>query len=161
MASTPKVLTGALAIIKYRGRAIGHMRGITINENITRSNVYQLGSILPLETPATQWSGTITCDFYEINWKRSGIPQATVRDVQNNTEYENNIVLDYDGIQIDVYKKEQDVINPETRKVTPKETPYAVIRRAFLTTESTNTNEGAVAGRNQSFNYLDPVIQPN
>ena len=161
MSTSQKAMHGAVAIIKYRGTAIGYMKGITINENITRSNVYQLGSILPLESPATQWAGTITCDFYEINWKRSGIPQSIIRDVQSNTEFENNLVLDYDGIQIDVYKREQDVINPETKKVTAKETPYAVVRRAFITADNTNTNEGAVSGRNQSFNYLDPVIQPN
>jgi hypothetical protein len=155
------VLTGAVAIIKYRGKGVGHMRGITINENFQRQPVRELGSVIPLEVPMTAWDGTISCDFFEIDFKRSGIPQAVIRDVQNNTEFENNLVLDADGVQIDVYKREQDVIDPETKRITPKTTPYAVIRRAFITADNTNTNEGAVSGRNQSFMYIDPVIQPN
>lgn len=157
----PKVMTGALAVIKYRGTAIGYMRGITINENVNRSPVTQLGSILPVEVPATGWSGTISCDFFELNFKRGGIPQAIIRDVQTNTEFENNIVLDYEGIQIDVYKREADAIDPETKKISAKLTPYATVRRAFITTDNTNTNEGSVSGRNQSFMYIDPVIIPN
>lgn len=154
-------MTGALAIIKYRGKAVGYMRGITANESFTRSSVYQLGSILPLESALTQWSGTLTCDFYEIDFKRSGVPQAVIRDVQSNTEFENNAVLDSEGLQIDVYKREQDAIDPTTKKITAKESPYFSIRRAFLTSDNTNTNEGAISGRNQSFNFLDPILFPN
>jgi hypothetical protein len=156
-----KVLHGAVAIIKYRGKAVGRMRGITINETFQRQPVYELGSVLPLEVPMTQWMGNLTCDFFEIDFKRSGIPQSVIRDVQNNTEFENNLVLDYDGVQIDVYKREQDIIDPETKRVTPKESPYAIVRRAFITADNTNTNEGAISGRNQTFMYLDPVTQPN
>lgn len=161
MANQDRVLHGAVAIIKVNGIAIGYMRSVTIQENITRNNVYQLGSILPVEMPASQWAGTVSCGFYEINWNRSGIKGAMKRDVQNNTEYENNVVLDYDGVQLDVYKRERDVIDPETKKITAKESPYCVIRRCLINSDSINIQEGQVSGRDQSFGYLDPVITPN
>lgn len=158
--ASKRVLTGAVAIIKYRGKAIGHMRTVTATENIARTNVYQLGSVIPLESAATQWSGTLSCGFWHIDLKRSGVPNALKRDVNSNEEFENNIVLDPDGVQIDVYKREADVIDPETKKITPRESPHFSIRRAFITSDTVNINEGAISGKDQSFNYIDPMILP-
>jgi hypothetical protein len=160
MAVENKTLTGAIAIIKYRGVAIGHMRNVQVSETFTRADVRELGNILPLEAPVTQWSGTIQCGFYEIDFTRSGVPNALKRDSQDNNEFQNNVVLEYDGVQIDIYKRIQDAIDPETRKVTPVEKPYATVRRALIESDSIDITEGAVSGRNQSFRYLDPVIQP-
>lgn len=158
--SKDKVYTGAIAIIKRYGKAVGHMRDVTVNENFQRAEVKQLGSILPLEKPVVGWAGSLSCGFYFIDFVKSGIPDAVKRQVQNNGEFENNIVLDHDGVQIDLYKRLKDVIDPETKKITPKEAPVCTVRRALIESDNLTVSEGGVSGKNQSFSFLDPVILP-
>jgi len=161
MAVETKTFTGAIAIIKHQGVAIGRMTSVNANESFTRIDVRGLGTIMPQESCVVQWNGTLTCSFFEIDYKRTGIPTAVFRNVQNNTDFENQIVLNYDGVQVDIYKRIQDVIDPVTKIVRPFELPYATIRRALIDSDSFNVSEGQVAGRNQSFRYLDPIILPS
>jgi hypothetical protein len=156
-----KALTGAIAIIKRNGKAVGHMRDVTITETFNRAEVKQLGSILPLEKPVVGWSGSLSCGFYFIDLKKSGVPEAVIRQVQNNQQFENNLVLDGDGVQVDLYKRLQDIIDPETKKISPKEEPICTIRRALIESDNLTISEGGVSGKNQTFSYLDPLILPD
>src|ERR1035437_10721126 len=111
--------TGAIAVIKVNGVAVGLMKDIRINENSTRVLVRGLGSIIPRESLVTAWSGTCSCSFYEIDYASSGIQGAIRRDVagnagsqiaagNNQTNFEDNLVLDQFGVTLDVYKKVKD-----------------------------------------------------
>lgn len=165
-----QVLTGALAIIKVNGVAVGLMRNVRINESMRRVEVRGLGSILPKEAPVTEWAGTISCSFWEIDYTKSGIPRGIRRDVGvgntasqiasgiNTANFEDQLVLDPNGVQIDLFKKQTDVVDPNTLLINPKATPYAVIGRCLIESDNVNVDEGTVSGRDQTFRYLDPVI---
>lgn len=167
----PELLTAAVAIIKVKGQPVGLMRNISINENITRVVVKGLGTIMPVEAPVTSWAGTLSCSFFEIDFKQSGIKDALRRDVgdangrsqmatgNNQTNFEDQLVLDSEGVQLDLYKKIKDVIDPTTKLITPKVEPYAIISRCLIEGDGITVDEGNVSGRNQSFVYLDPIVR--
>ncbi len=153
-----KILTGALAIVRVNGEPIGKMKDIRIQETIRRTRVGGLGTILPKEQAATEWSGSLTCSFYEINYNKSGIKNAIRRDVANLQDFEDQLVLDNDGVQIDIFRKVTDLIDPDTKLIKPKVEPYATVTRCQIEGDNVEIVEGQVSGRNQSFSYLDPVL---
>lgn len=169
--ATGQVLTGALAIIKVNGVAVGLMRNVRVNESMRRVPVRGLGSILPKEAPVTEWAGTLSCSFWEIDYTKSGIPNAIRRDVGlgnqasqiaggiNSANFEDNLVLDAEGVQVDLFKKVTDVIDPNTGLITPKAIPYAIIGRVLIESDNITIDEGNVSGRDQSFQFLDPVVR--
>jgi len=154
------VLTGALAIIRVNGTALGKMRNIRVTENQRRVNVSGLGTILTLETPVVEWTGSLTCSFYEIDFQSQGVKNAIRRDVQTSQDFEREILLNEDGIQLDIFKRVKDFVGDNGDTV-EKAVPYAIIKRCFPDSESFNIDSGSVAGRDQSFRYLDPIIFPS
>lgn len=166
-----KALTAAIAIIKdANDNPIGKMRNLRIQENYRRVEVPKgIGSIFDDEIALVKWSGTISCSFFEINYKKSGVPNAIRRMFSpnivsqiatgNNQEnFEDQAVLDDIGVTINIYKKATDLIDPNTGKITPEAIPYAIITRMFIEGDNVDISEGNVSGRDQSFRYLDPII---
>lgn len=164
-----KVLTGAIAIIKVQGVAVGKMKDISINESIGRIDVTKgLGSIFSDEFAVIKWSGTVSCSFWEIDYKSSGVKNAIRRIFGANIlsqiasgnsqeNFEDQLVLDDLGVDVDVYKKLADIIDPNTKLIKPQAVPYATVRGMFIESDNVSISEGNVAGRNQSFRYLYPV----
>lgn len=165
-----QALTGALAIIKVGGNAIGFMKNFHVSDQIRRVEIRGLGTILPQESDVVEWAGTVTCDFYEIDYKISGIPGAIERAVgpgntaskiasgNNTPNFEDNLVLDATGVQIALYKKVEDYIDPKTGLINPAAVSYANLTRCFPTGENITIDEGQVSGRGQSFVFLDPIV---
>ncbi len=158
---TTKTLTGALAIIRVNGTPVGRMRNVRVSESMRRVEVMGIGTILTSETPVVAWTGNISCDFYEIDFQFTGIQNAIRRDVQTNQDFEDQLLLNYDGVQVDIFKKVADVIDPNTKLIKPKVVPYASIKRCLIESDGMDLSEGAIAGHNQSFRYLDPVLFAN
>src|SRR5690349_7402422 len=158
--STPRSMHGALAIIRRNGQAIGRMRNIRWTEDLRDQEVRGLGTIFVQEAPVVAHGGTWSCDFYEVDFKSTGIPGLVRRDVQTKQEFEDNVLL-RDGLQLDIFKKEEDAINPNTGLKTAKATPYAIITNLLLNSEGADITEGAISGHNQSGRFLDPVIYPS
>lgn len=166
-----KSLTGAIAIIKRNGVAIGKMKDIQVNESIQRLDVSKgLGSIYSDEFAAVKWNGTVNCSFWEVNYKQSGVSGALNRvfgssilsqiaSGNNQENFEDQVVLDDIGVDIEIYKKVADIIDPNTKKIKPKVVPYATVRGMFIESDNVTISEGNVAGRNQSFRYLYPVTE--
>ena len=166
----PELLTAAVAIIKVKGQPVGLMRNISVNENFTRVVVKGLGTIMPVEAPVTSWAGTLSCSFFEIDFKQSGVNGALRRDVgvgngrsqvatgNNQANFEDQLVLDGTGVQLDLYKKVKDIIDPTTKLITPKVEPYAIVGRCLIESDSITIDEGNVSGRNQSFMYMDCIV---
>jgi hypothetical protein len=164
------VYTGALAIIKVKGTAVGLMKNISINEDEERVSIYGLGTIIPSEAPVVRWAGTLTCSFWEIGYAESGIPGAIRRDVGvgnttsqiasgiNTPNFEDQLVLDSDGVEVDIFKKGEDVIDPSTGLINPKAVPYAIVGRCLIKSDNVTIDEGQPSGRSQTFVYLDPVV---
>jgi len=70
-------------------------------------------------------------------------------------------VLDDIGVDVEIYKKMTDIIDPNTGLIKPKAVPYATVRGLFIESDNVTISEGNVAGRNQSFRYLYPVTEDN
>ena len=169
-----QVLTGAIAIIKVSTptgqKTVGLMRDLRINESFRRQEVRGLGTILPQEAPVTEWRGTVSCSFFEIDWLKSGLEKEIRRDVglanaasqvangNTNPNFEDNLTLDDLGVTLNVYKKMQDAIDATTGLIIPNSTPYCIITRCLIESESVNVSEGTISGRDQSFVYLDPIV---
>jgi len=159
--SNPKVITGAIAIIKVNGQAIGKMKGIRVNENITRGEVRGIGELIAQEVPPLSWTGTLTCDFYNIDFNISQIPNAIWRSAQTLQQFINSLLLQEDGVQVDIYKKVPVAGSPGYGLIETEEQAYCTVRGLFLDTESFDINEGQISGRNQSFRYIYPIVFPS
>jgi hypothetical protein len=168
--SNEPVLTGAIAIIKVNGIPVGLMRSVKISESTRRIPVRGLGSILTKEAPVVEWAGTVSCSFFEISFEKTGIPNAIRRDVgignaasqiatgNPQTNFEDDLVLSTQGVQLDIYKKIKDILGP-TGLIVPKVQPYAIIGRCLIESDSINIDEGNVSGHDQTFMYLDPIVR--
>lgn len=155
-----KVMHGALAVIRKNGTPIGRMRNVRWTENTRRGDVRGIGRLTLAEAPALEHGGTLTCDFYEVDFSTTGVPDAIRRDVQTTQEFEDQLLLDHDGVQIDIFKKVKDVVDPETGLIRSTVQPYAIIKRLLIESEGADITEGAISGHNQSFRYLDPIVYP-
>jgi len=160
-----KVLTGAIALIKVQGEVIGKMKSVRCQENMRRVAVRGIGTILPSEQAVIEWEGSLSCDFMEIRFEETGIKNAIRRIFPNiasqvlngNSSFEDQLVLDTDGVQIDIFKKVTDVIDPLTGIIKPKLKPYAIVKNCLIESDSFDINEGSIAGHSQTFKYLVPL----
>lgn len=154
-----KTMHGALAIIRFRGTAIGRIRNIRWTENLADQEVRGLGTVLVQEAPVVSHSGNGSMDFYEVSFKDTGIPGGVRRDVQNNQQFEDNVLL-REPFQVDIFKKVEDAVDPDTGLKTAKAIPYAIIRDMLINSEGADITEGSISGHNISFKFLSPVIYP-
>lgn len=168
-----KVLTGSIAIVKVDGVAVGKMRDIRVNENFRRVRVSKgLGSIFADEFAVVEWAGTLSCSFFEINYKLSGIKNALNRVFGSNIlsqissgvatpNFEDQLVLDNVGVNVEIFKKIEGapVQTGSGDIITPSLEPYATVRQCFIESDNVNISEGQISGRDQTFQYLLPVIE--
>jgi hypothetical protein len=152
------VLTGAIAIIRVAGTVVGRMRTISVNENISRGEVSGIGTIFTIEAPPLRHGGTVSCDFYEVDFTRSPIANAIRRDVQTNQQFQDQLCLLENGVQIDIFRKIRDVLD-DNGLVIPAVIPMVTLTRVLIDGDGFNIAEGAIAGHNQSFRFLDPILR--
>lgn len=164
------VITGALAIIKSNGVAIGKMRDIRVNENFRRVRVPKgLGSIFADEFALVEWAGSVSCSFFEISYGKSGLTDALKRAIfgaseifsqigggTNTPNFEDQAVLDDVGLSLDIYKKIQGTVVGGI--ITPDAPVYATLSGMFIEADNVNISEANIAGRDQTFQYLRPVV---
>lgn len=155
-----QVIHGAIAIVRVNGTPIGRMRNVRYSETYTRADVRGLGTIFVQEAPVTAFNATLACSFYEIDFTKSGIPGAVRRDVQTNEEFQDQLVHLRDGVQVDIFKKIEDIVDPNTGLIRTKVTPYAICKRCLIEGDNIDITEGTVSGRDQSFRVLDPIVIP-
>jgi len=162
-----KVVTAPLATIKVNGIVVGKMRNITLDETYRRGRVSGLGTILPLERPALEWNGTLTCDFFLINLRgfdaqgnyHSKLPFSSLREVPSILDWMCYILLQENGVDVDIYKKISKGIDPQTGLVIPDfDNKLGTVRGCFVDREGFNINEGQIAGSNQVFVYNTPLL---
>lgn len=162
----PKVFTGAIALIKSGGKVIGKMKSIRATENIRRVEVVGIGTILPSEAPVVGWSGQLTCSSMTISFKNGVIPNAIRRNFANagsqslsgNVSFEDQLLLDNDGVTVEIYEKVTDVVDSVTGQIKPKIIPFVIIRQVLIESDSLDISEGAIAGSDQTFKYLKPIL---
>lgn len=153
------VLTGAIAIIRVRGTAIGRMRTFSITENLDRGTVKGIGTIYTIEAPVIGHAGSGRADFYTVDYTKSPFVDAIRRDVQTNQQFQDQLTLLEGGFTLDLFKKFSDVVDPDTGLVVPQVEPFASVTRVLINSDGFDISEGAVSGRNISFIFLDPIIK--
>jgi len=164
-----QVLTGALAIIKIDGKPIGKMKNIRVTETINRGRVSGIGELTPQELPAQQWNGTLSCSFYSIQYETDGVGGVDgtggVADKGITTvagsigEWVDHVLLQDTGVDLDIYKKVQDAIDPTTGLLKANNPiPWARIEGMFLDRDGFDITENGISGRDQDFTYKNPII---
>lgn len=157
-----RVMTAPLAIIKVDGIVVGKMKSIRVNENIRRGRVQGIGELTPQELPALEWSGSLNAGFYSITFNNQDqlIKTALLRNVNNLQEWVDTVLLQENGIQIDIMKKIKDFQDPATGIIYPQFELFASVRGAFSTKESFDISEGQISGRDVDFEYMTPILFP-
>ena len=158
MANT-KSMTAPLAIIKVGGKPVGKMRNIRLTENIRRGKVIGLGRLNASELPPLEWDGSLNCGFYLINFDDQAIEGALLRKVQTVDEFIDTVLLQDQGVTIDILRKVTD-FQQANGVIVPKLEVFASIKGCFLTREGFDVSESQISGRDADFEYLTPVIFP-
>jgi len=153
-----KVLTAPLAIVKVDGITVGKMRNITCTETFRRGRVSGLGELTAKELPATEWNGTLTAEFYEVDFKTTGLPDAIKRSADSLQAFVDNVLLQESGVDVTIYKKISAGIDPTTGLHTAELQKHATIKGCFIDREGMNVAEGQIASHNQDFTYLTPIL---
>jgi hypothetical protein len=151
-------MTAALGIIKVGGIAIGKMKTLRCTESIRRVPVGGIGQLHKDELDAVDWDGMLNCSAFAVDLRRALIPGSLNRQVQNVTEWETQVLLQEDGITIDIMRKVKDTTAGGL--IIPKLEIFCSIRGCFSTQEGWDLTDGQVAGRDANFQYTTPFIFP-
>jgi hypothetical protein len=154
-----KVLTAPLAIIKVAGKPIGKMKNIRVSESFQRQKVVGIGQLFADESATTSWQGTLSCSFFNINFKISQIPNAIRRDVQTIEDFTNYLIFQEVGVQVDIMRKVKTGFDAKGIPIVKLEI-YASIPNLFLNRENFDISDGQISGRDAEFEYLSPITFP-
>lgn len=161
MASNEKVMTAPLAIIQINGVTVGKMKNVRVTENIRRGRVTGIGRLNPEELPALEWTGTLTCSSYTINFNLlvNKLKKGAFRNAGTLEEWASAILLQEDGLEIAILRKVKDgEIDAETGLAKTKYKTFAKTVGAFMTREGFDIQEGQISGRDTEFEYLQPIL---
>ncbi len=156
-----KVMTAPLAIIQINSVTVGKMKNVRITENIRRGRVTGVGRLNPDELPALEWTGSLSCSSYSINFNllANKMKKGTFRNAGTVEEWANAILLQEDGLEIAILRKVKDgAIDNETGLVKSKFETFAKIAGAFVNREGFDIQEGQISGRDTEFEYTEPIL---
>jgi hypothetical protein len=110
MAKKERVFTAPLAVIQINSVTVGKMKNVRITENIRRGRVSGLGRLNPEELPALEWTGSLSCSSYTINFNllANKLKKGTFRNAGTIEEWANAILMQEDGLEIAILKKVKD-----------------------------------------------------
>jgi hypothetical protein len=152
-----KVMHAALAVIKVQGLAIGKLKNIQCTENHRRIKVGGLGQLAADEAPPVEWSGAMNCGAFLIDLKKAVFPGSMQRIANSITDWENSVLLQEEGITIDILRKVKIADGINGIPVVGFEV-FASIRGCFMNRESFDLTDGQISGRNVDFEYINPIL---
>ena len=156
-----RVMTAPLAIIKINSVTVGKMKNVRITETIRRGRVTGVGRLNPEELPALEWSGSLSCSSYTINFNllANVSKLGTFRNAATVEGWANAILLQEAGLEISILRKVKDgEIDAETGLIKTKYETFAKVNAAFTTREGFDVQEGQISGRDTDFEYLEPIL---
>jgi hypothetical protein len=159
--SNERVFSAPLAVIQINSVTVGKMKNVRITENIRRGRVSGLGRLNPEELPALEWTGSLTCSSYSINFNllANKMKLGTFRNAGTIEEWANAILMQEDGLEIAILRKVKDgEIDLETGLVSTKYETFAKVSGAFATREGFDVQEGQISGRDTEFEYTNPIL---
>lgn len=156
-----RAMTAPLAIIQINSVTVGKMKNVRLTENIRRGRVGGIGRMTPTELPALEWSGSISCSAYTINFNLllNKLKKGFYRNAGSLEAWANALLLEENGLEISILRKVKDgEIDPDTGMVNTKYETFAKVTGAFATREGFDIQEGQISGRDGDFEYLEPVL---
>lgn len=156
-----RTMTAPLAIVQVNGVTVGKMRNVRVTEQIRRGRVSGLGRLTAEELPALEWSGSLSCSSYTVNFNllMNKSKLGTYRNAQTVNDWANAILLQEAGLEISLLRKVKDgEIDPDTGMVKTKYETFAKVNAAFATREGFDLQEGQISGRDTEFEYLEPIL---
>lgn len=156
-----KTFTAPLAIIQVNSVTIGKMKNVRITENIRRGRVAGIGRLNPTELPALDWSGSLSCSSYSINFNLllNKVAKGMYRNLGTAEAWADAVLMEEDGLEISILKKVKDgTIDPDTGKVNTKYETFAKVTGAFASREGFDIQEGQISGKDTEFEYLEPIL---
>lgn len=152
-------LSAPLAIIKVKGVAIGKMKTIRCTESMRLAPVGGIGQLHKDELKTVDWNGMLNCSAFLVDLSLALIPGSLNRNVQSVQQWENTILLQEDGVQIDIMRKVAASTTPGGI-IIPTLQVVASIVGCFISKEGWDITEGQVSGRDCDFEYTTPIIFP-
>lgn len=150
--------TAAIAVVKIGSNIIGRMTNLNIVEDITVQPVEEIGNLFDVEMVTTKYRGSFTCSFFEANFTDSGVKSNDILRVASSKEaFGDTLTLTQTGVDLDIYKKESDIIDPLTNEVQTENAPYLQIVGAKPTNNTWDITAGRIVTRNQSFMFIEPL----
>ncbi len=158
-------MTAALGIIKMINPqtnqliTIGKMKNVRVTETFRRIDVKGIGALYPVERPVVDWSGSFSAQTVVVDLHNAGFSGTPNRDTNDPVKFANTLMLNEQGLQVFLYRKAANQINPATGIVeTILEEPVAVINDAFIDRWAFDLVEGQVMAKDQDFTYLTPIL---
>lgn len=154
-----KTMTAPLAIIKVQGVAVGKIKTIRCSETVRYGKTVGLGRMNPDEMMPLDWSGTANASAFLIDLRQPVFPGSLNRVAQTADQFFDTLLLNSDGIQIDVLRKifgsknAQGIILPAYEIVVS-------LKAMFATRESFDISDGQISGRDVDFEYMTPFLFP-
>lgn len=154
-----KTMTAPLAIVRVNGIPVGKMKNIRVTETIRRGKVIGLGNLTASELPALEWDGSMNVGAYLINFSEEVLQGAWPRRVQTIDEFVNTVLLQENGVQVDILRKVRDYTQ-SNGVIVPRLEIFATIPGCFATREGFDITESQISGRDVDFQYLSPILFP-
>ena len=152
-------LSAPIAIIKVKGVAIGAMKTIRCTESMRLVPVAGIGQLHKDELKVVDWTGMLNCSSFLIDLSLPVIPGSLNRQVNSVADWENTVLLQEDGVQIDIMRKVKSSTTPGGI-IIPKLEVVASIMGCFMSKEGWDVTQGQVSGRDCDFEYTTPIIFP-
>lgn len=153
------VFTAPKAYIKINNEIAGFVRNLTFQENVGRSNVQGLGSLVLQEVPAVNYQCTWTVDQFFISFK-TPVVEGMIHRLGSVKEILDTLVFSEVGFAIAIYEKmiqSQDTSRKMVTEVDKTGQTIALLNPCFVNNQSFSLAEGGVAGYNVSGIYLNPI----
>jgi hypothetical protein len=166
-----RTLTAPLATLQMEdGTPIGKAKNLRVSESIQRTAIKGIGQLVMDEIPAVSWQGTMTCSFFSVQFNENQadpltgrteghIKNAVFRKTDSVEEWTNTILLQEDGVTVNILKKVADS-TPRDGSVAIERVfeTFAKVRGCFMTRESFDISDGQVSGHDQEFEYTTPIF---
>ena len=103
--NTTKTLTSPLAVIRINGYPSGYMRNLRVTENIQRTEVKGISSMIVQEVPIIGYNCSLSADFFMISLRRPEVAAMLKRDTGTLEPFVNTLLLGEIPIQIQIFRK--------------------------------------------------------
>lgn len=164
MPTNNQVMTAPFAVIKVDGQVIGKMKNIRVSETYRRGRVIGIGSMNAKELPALEFTGTLNCSFYTIDFKEHPLfYKAILRKTGTANKLLNTVSLQEIGLKVDLIRTVADKVTypPEGRDanniIQTTDEIFATIEDAYITSDGFDLNEGQISGRDSTFEFTTPL----